>query len=116
MEITAGKAFYDRQIAALEAQDMDALMAQYHNDASLISFDFTIQGKEAIRTHMKIYLATLGTLRLQSTDKFTETEDSIFFEATITTSIGIAQVYDVFMLRDGKATHHFTGVISVRPL
>ena len=116
METTAGKAFYDRQIAALEAQDMDALMAQYDNDATLIGFDFTIKGKEAIREHMKRYLASLGTLRLQSTDKFTETEDSIFFEATITTSIGIAHVYDVFILRDGKATHHFTGVISVEPL
>jgi hypothetical protein len=62
------------------------------------------------------YLARLGTLRLKSTDQFTETEDSIFFEATITTSIGVAKVYDVFLLREGKATHHFTGVISVTPL
>ena len=26
-----------------------------------------------------------------------------------------AKVYDVFMLRDGKITHQFTGVISVSP-
>ena len=117
MELTPGKAFYDRQIAACEAQDMDALMAQYHSDAELVGFDFPVKkGQEAIRSHMQAYLARLGTLRLQSTDKFIESEDSIFFEATITTSIGEARVYDVFLLRAGKATHHFTGVISVRPL
>ncbi len=48
------------------------------------------------------------------TDKFIETEDTIFFEATITGDLSEAQVYDVFMLRDGKATHHFSGIISPR--
>jgi hypothetical protein len=65
---------------------------------------------------MEGYLERLGTLKLKSTDKFTETDDSIFFEATIITQLGEARVYDVFMLRDGKATHHFTGLISVSPL
>jgi hypothetical protein len=51
---------------------------------------------------------------LQSTDKFTETEDAIFFEATITSRLGKARVYDVFLLRDGKATHRFSGVISLQ--
>jgi hypothetical protein len=116
MELTSGKAFYDRQIAALEARDMDALMAQYHSDATVIGFDFTVKGNEAIRKHMQGYLANLGALKLKSTDKYTETDDSIFFEATIATDLGVARVYDVFMLRAGKATHHFTGVISVTPL
>ena len=37
------------QIAALEAHDIDGLMAQYHDDAVLISFDFTIKGSQALR-------------------------------------------------------------------
>ena len=111
---TPGRAFYQRQIAALEAGDLDALMTQYHPEASMIGFDFIVKGHAAIRKHFEDYLKRLGRLKLKSTDKFTETEDAIFFEATITSDLGEAQVYDVFMLRDGKATHHFSGVISLQ--
>jgi hypothetical protein len=114
VEPTPGKAFYRRQIAALEASDMDALLRQYHPDTTMIGFDFTVKGHAAIRKHLAGYLEGLGTLRLKSTDKFTETEDAIFLEATITSRLGEARVYDVFLLRDGKATHHFTGVLSLQ--
>ncbi|TME11424.1 MAG: nuclear transport factor 2 family protein [Chloroflexi bacterium] len=114
MEPTPGKTFYQRQIAALEAHDMDALLAQYHPDATMIGFDFTVKGHAAIRKHFEGYLERLGTLKLQSTDKFTETEDAIFFEATITSRLGEARVYDVLLLQNGKTTHHFSGVISLR--
>jgi hypothetical protein len=33
-------------------------------------------------------------------------------EATIRSDLGEAQVYDMFMVRNGKATHHFSGIIS----
>lgn len=113
--MTAGRAFYDRQIAALEAGDLDGVMRQYAEDAVLVGFDVTVRGRAALRTHFANYLQHLGTLRLLSTDKFTETPDSIFFEATMRTDLGVARVYDVFILRDGQATHHFTGVLSVAP-
>jgi hypothetical protein len=114
MEHTPGQAFYQQQIAALEAGDLNALLAQYHADATVAGFDFVVKGRVAIKEHFESYLERLGTLKLKSTDKFTETEDAIFFEATITSDLGEAQVYDVFMLRDGKATHHFSGVISLQ--
>ena len=113
MDHTPGRAFYQRQIAALEARDLNALLAQYHPDAIMIGFDFMVKGHGAIKKHFEGYLERLGTLQLKSTDKFSETEDAIFFEATITSDLGEAHVYDVFMLRDGKATHHFSGVISL---
>jgi ketosteroid isomerase-like protein len=113
---TPGRAFYERQIAALESGDVDRVMAQYHEDAVLISFDTTVRGLSALRQHFVGYLARLGSLTLLSTDRFTETPDSIFFEATVRTSSAEVKVYDVFMLRDGRATHHFTGLISFSPL
>ena len=114
MEQTPGQTFYQRQIAALEARDLDTLLKQYHPDASIIGFDFTVKGHTAIRAHLASYLERLGTLKLQSTDRFTETEDAIFLEATIASRLGEARVYDVFLLREGKATHHFTGVLSLQ--
>ena len=115
MEKTPGKEFYDTQIAALTRGDLDALAAQYSDDAVLVSFDFTVRGRDAIRAHMQGYLQMLGSFALLSTDKWAETDDSIFFEATVRTNLGQARVYDVFMLRGGKATHHFTGLISLSP-
>jgi len=116
MEDTPGRTFYQRQIAALEAGDLNALLDQYHPDATMVGFDFIVKGHEAIMKHFEGYLKRLGTLKLKSTDKFTEIEDAIFFEATIASDLGVAQVYDVFMLCDGKATHHFSGVISAGQL
>lgn len=114
-DMTAGQDFYQQQVAALEAQDIDALVAQYHEDAVMVGFDFTARGHEAIREHLTGYLAKLGSLKLVSTDRFAETEDSIFFEATVHTPLAEAKVYDVFLLRGGRATHQWTGVISVSP-
>ncbi len=114
--MTVGQEFYHQQVAALEAQDIDALVAQYHEDAVMVGFDFTARGHQAIREHLTGYLAKLGGMKLVSTDRFAETEDSIFFEATVHTPLAEARVYDVFVLRDGRATHQWTGVISVSPL
>ncbi|MBV9019338.1 MAG: nuclear transport factor 2 family protein [Chloroflexi bacterium] len=116
MELTPGKAFYQRQIAALEAGDKDTLLTQYHPDAAIVGLDFAVKGHEPIGKHLEGYLEHLGALKVQSTDKFIEIEDAIFFEATITTNLGEARVYNVFLLRDEKATHHFTGLISLNPL
>lgn len=113
--MTPGKAFYQRQIAALEVGNIDLVLTQYHPDATIIGFDFTVKGHAAIQKHFEGYLERLGVLKLKSTDQFTEIDDAIFFEATITSNLGEARVYDVFLLQDGKATHHFTGLISLRP-
>jgi len=49
---------------------------------------------------------------LESTDKYTETEDTIFLEATVSTDLGRTRVFDAFVLKSGKASYHFTGVIA----
>ena len=49
---------------------------------------------------------------LESTDKYTETEDTIFLEATVSTDLGRTRVFDAFVLKGGKASYHFTGVIA----
>ncbi|CAN5720748.1 hypothetical protein BH23DEI1_BH23DEI1_08090 [soil metagenome] len=116
MSTTPGKTFYDRQIELLEAGNVEELIrSQYAPDATLISFDVTRRGHDELIAHFRDYLQHLGSLKVLSTDKFTETDDSIFFEATAQTAYGIAHVYDIFMLRDGVATHHFTGLLSFEP-
>ena len=112
---TPGQNFYNRQIRALESQDLELILAQYTDNARIVGFDFQVQGSEAIRTHFIHYLENLGSLKLKSTEKFTESEGSIFFEATVTVAAGEARVYDVFILEGDRASHHFTGLLGFTP-
>lgn len=115
-ETNAGRAFYDRQVAFLEAGDVAGLIAtQYAPDAVLLGFDLHVKGTEALLKHFTGYMAHLGSLKILSTDKFVETEDSIMFEATVQVAAGVARVYDVFILSNGKATRHFTGTLGFTP-
>lgn len=76
----------------------------------LISFDRVVEGTAALKQHFRSYLESLGDLVVVSTDKFQETEDTVFFEASVESRHGPAVVYDAFVLRDGKISYHFTGV------
>ena len=103
--------FYEAQIQYLVAGDVEGLIDnQYTDDAQLVSFDNQIKGNAALKEYFKGYLKMLGSLEVVSTDKFVETEDSLFFQATVNTQLGQAKVYDAWVLRDGKISHHFTGV------
>ncbi len=108
---TDAKKFYERQVAYLIAGDVDGLVDNnYHEDATFVAFDFTVRGREALKYQFGMYLRWIGLKEVVSTDKFTATDDSIFFEATVVTNRGIGRIFDVFMMRDGKISHHFTGV------
>jgi hypothetical protein len=113
---TLGRAFYDHQVAFLEANDVPGLIAsQYAPDAELVGFDVRVKGTQALHQHFTNYLSRLGSIKVISTDKFTETEDAIMFEATIQVAAGVARVYDAFVLEDGKAIYHFTGLLGFVP-
>ena len=103
--------FYDAQIGYLVSGDVEGLIDnQYTDDATLVSFDNQIKGNAALKEYFKGYLQMLGSLEVVSTDKFVETDDTLFFEATVNSNFGQAKVFDAWVLRDGKISHHFTGV------
>jgi len=62
------------------------------------------------------YLDGLPGMKVMSTDKFVETADTIFLEATISLDAGEAKVYDAFVLRAGKIVRHFAGLRSFTPM
>lgn len=109
----AGRQFYERQLAYLQAGDVAGLIARhYHDDALLVTFDAAVRGRDALNEYFGRYLRQLGHLEVVSTDNFRETGDTIFLEATVTTALGAARVYDTFVLREGKITYHFAGVMG----
>ena len=110
-ELTPGRRFYNDHVSYLEANDVEGLVNSHYNlDAEMIGFDFVVRGHAALRQQFRRYLNSLGQLRLKSTDRFVETGDAIFFELTTTANQGDIRVYDVFVLKDGKISAHFTGI------
>lgn len=108
-----GRELYDRQIRFLLAKDVDGLIeTNYTADATLVSFANVVKGEQALKEYFQGYLEMLGDLVVESTDRFVETEDAVFFEATVRSALGRARVYDAFALRDGKVAIHFTGVMD----
>lgn len=113
---TPGEAFYKRQVAFLEAKDVEGLVTtQYAHDAELVSFDINVKGQKDLREHFTRYLEVLGEFTHISTEKFAETEDTVFFEATVRIKNGTARVYNAFVLKGGKAVYHFTGRLGFTP-
>lgn len=110
------KALYDKQLEILAAKDHVRLIdEQYTPDAELVTFQNHVIGADALKEYFKGYIANLGYLKLLSTDKYAEGEDSLMFEATAETAGGVAKVYDVFTIRDGKISRHFSGLIGFTP-
>jgi len=107
-----GRAFYDRQIQFLLDRDTDTMIDEHYNeDATLVSHQNVVRGRDDLKTYFRGYVEMLGDLKVLSTDKFTDTGDTIFFEATVSSAFGEVRVYDAFVLNDGKIDYHFTGVM-----
>jgi len=110
-ELTPGWVFFNKQLEYLDARAVDALIDDhYTEDALLISGELVIRGRDALKAHFRTYLQRLGTLKIDSIDAFKETSDSIYFEATVTTDLGRARMFDGWVLREGRIAYHFTGV------
>jgi hypothetical protein len=105
------KKFYEEQLDYILAKDVDGLIDNHYNeDAILIGFDLVVKGRDALKAYFRNYLQTLGHLEVKSTNKFRGCEDYIFFEASMVTDLGPVEVYDAWVLKNGKISHHFTGV------
>ncbi len=111
--VGAGRQFYVRHLAYLQAGDVEGLIDDhYRADAVLVRSDVTVRGRDELIAYFRGYLERLGHLGVLSTDAFVETGDAIFFEATVASALGRARVYDAFVLREGKISHHFAGVLG----
>lgn len=109
--VTPGRRFYEEQLNYLFAKDVDGLIDNHYNeDAILVSVDFVVKGRDALKVHFRNYLAMLGNLELKSTDKFNETDNSAILEASVVSNLGPAKVYDAWIIENGKISYHFTGI------
>lgn len=111
MAATPLKEFFERQVDYLVRKDVDGLVdQQYSEDAVLLSLEFAVRGREALRSYYHGYMQRLGYLKVLAINQYNETDDGLIFDATVETQLGIRNVYNAFVIRGGKAVYHFTGV------
>ena len=80
----SGLQFYERQVAYLQADDVEGLIDRhYREDALLVGFGGRSADDGELKEYFRRYLQRLGQLELVSTDNFAETGDTIFLEATV---------------------------------
>lgn len=111
---TPMKVFYEEHVGMLDARDFEALVrTHYHEDAKVISTEYLVSGHAELFKHFAKYTGLMAYLKVLSTDKWIEGEDTFAFEATARTQWGVGKVHDAFFMRDGKIVRHFTGAIPM---
>jgi carbon-monoxide dehydrogenase small subunit len=108
---TPGKQFYEQQVQFLLDKDVDGLVEKhYHEEAVIVSHDAIVRGRHALKAHFNEFLRWVTVERVQSTDKFTESADTLLFEATVQTNHGVIKTFDALVLEAGRIRLQFTGV------
>jgi hypothetical protein len=109
MATSKGQAFLQQQVEFLTRGDMDGLMReQYHDDAEMVTFEFTLKGKAAIRKYLEFdepaKAGKIGGIELRN---FAESDDVIIFNAAVKSeNLGTFIARDALYLRDGKIYRH----------
>ena len=99
---------FDEAMAAINAGDVDALLACYAPDAVQVGYDRIVRGHEQLRSEIETWLAGRPSVRELT---FASSEDTIVFEATDGTTHG----YGTIVLRDGLFWRETVGVMPAAP-
>lgn len=107
-EMTPGEKFYQDHGGYIATGDIDGLMRDhYHEDAKMVSFEFLLEGREAIGDYLKESPRLTGQLLGVSTERFAESDNVLMFKASVKTEkFGTIKADDTFCLEDGKIRRH----------
>lgn len=107
-EMTPAEKFYQDHIGYIAKGDIDGLLEDhYHDDIEMVTFEFTLKGKQAIRDYLQEWPQLVGNILGLSTDYFAASDDVILFKASIATEkFGVIKADDAFYLIDGKIHRH----------
>jgi len=104
-----GLEFFQEHMGYIERGDIEGLLRDhYTDDCEMVTFEFTLKGKEALRKYLTVdNPAQAGKVYDFEVKEFAESDDVIMFAATVTTEkLGTFVARDSFYLRDGKVYRH----------
>jgi hypothetical protein len=101
----------ERQLRLIAAGELEALVAQYHEDAVLLRFDRVVSGHAALREHFAALLATAPSIEVTQA---IEAQDVFSYQATVSADDEEpVRQYGVLVLRGERIARHVTGVFPV---
>ncbi|MEO1061978.1 MAG: nuclear transport factor 2 family protein [Actinomycetota bacterium] len=93
--------------SAMEAGDVERLLALYSDRGAVQSYRAAAIGRDAIRSHYEQTLANHGHYRVRSVDQFLDADTLIMWDATVDTEPGVLQTSHVVTLDgDRRIEHH----------
>lgn len=102
---------FDRQLRLIAAGELEALVAQYHDDALLLAGTRPVAGRAALREHFAALLATAPSFEVTQA---AEAQDVLSYQAVVTAGDEEpVRQYGVLVLRGERIARHVTGVFPV---
>jgi len=110
-----GQKFLEEHVGYLQKQDFDGLMENhYHEDAELVTFEFVLKGKDAIKQYLAVdQPAQSGKVLGMTMNHYAESDDVIIFTATVNSQkLGVFIARDALYVKDGKVLRHIALTLS----
>lgn len=104
-----GLEFFQKQMDYIGKGDIDGLLRDhYHDDTEMVTFEFVLKGKEALRKYLTVDSpAKSGKVLGFEVIEFAESDDVILFTAVVKSEkLGTFKARDSLYLRDGKVYRH----------
>jgi hypothetical protein len=105
------KDLFDRQLAAIADGDLEALLGQYHDDATVVRFDRVARGPAEIRDLFTAYLSAKP--QVDEVISLRTTEDVIFYNARMTIGGNQVTTYGTLVIRDGRIWRQTAAALPV---
>jgi ketosteroid isomerase-like protein len=112
-DTAAAMALHDTYVGYHARGDADGLADDmFTEDARLVTPRLAVEGREQVRSVFRDIFARESGFEPGSVDRITCGDDYIWFEATVSSSLGHRRLYDVMLLNDGKISLQLVGALE----
>ena len=104
--------FLTRHASAVASADLDAVADLYADDASLLSFDWTADGKDAVRQRFADFFDFHGDITDVEVRYQTTTDGAAYALYAVTGDRGTFRIMNAFELDGDRCTRHFSNEVG----
>lgn len=104
-----GQKFLDEHVGYLQSNDIDGLIRDhYHEDAEMVTFEFVLKGKDAIKQYLAVdQPKQSGKILGMTMAAYFESDDVIIFTSSVNSEkLGVFIARDALYVKDGKVLRH----------
>lgn len=112
-DTVAAMALHDTYVGYHARGDADGLADDlFTEDARLVTPRLAVEGRDQVRSVFRDIFARESGFEPGSVDRITCGDDYIWFEATVSSSLGKRRLYDVMVVSDGKISLQLVGSLE----